>query len=80
MKAQEQAAPAYQRWAGREEGWPDWSGTICSSSGKKEGVSPLEKGEETQGEFKDIVRSSRKKIKEAKANLEFNLATSEMCF
>lgn len=36
----------------------------------------LKKGQETQELFKDVIRSCREIIREAKAHLELNLATS----
>ncbi|KAK4825063.1 hypothetical protein QYF61_023067 [Mycteria americana] len=60
LKAQEQAVPMFRK-----------------TSRKKRRVDDLcKKGQETQEDYKDVVRLCREKIRRAKAQLELNLATA----
>ncbi|KAF1478004.1 putative RNA-directed DNA polymerase from transposon X-element, partial [Eudyptula minor novaehollandiae] len=75
LKAQEQAVPVCRK----KNGWgrrPAWlNGEILQGLRKKRRVYRLwKKGQATQGEYRDLVRSCRKEMRKAKAQLEHNLA------
>ena len=61
-----------QRQAGREEDLAEQR-ALAGSQEKKESLWPLEEGQTTQGDYKDVVRLCRVKIRKAKAQLELNL-------
>ncbi|KAF1552038.1 hypothetical protein FQV20_0001515, partial [Eudyptula albosignata] len=76
LKAQEQAVPVCRK----KNGWgrrPAWlNGELLQGLRKKRRVYRLwKKGQATQGEYRDLVRSCREEMRKAKAQLERNLAT-----
>ncbi|KAF1512578.1 hypothetical protein FQV20_0000633, partial [Eudyptula albosignata] len=75
LKAQEQAVPVCRK----KNGWgrrPAWlNGELLQGLRKKRRVYRLwKKGQATQGEYRDLVRSCREEMRKAKAQLEHNLA------
>ncbi|KAF1472525.1 hypothetical protein FQV18_0001444, partial [Eudyptula minor novaehollandiae] len=75
LKAQEQAVPVCRK----KNGWgrrPAWlKGELLQGLRKKRRVYRLwKKGQATQGEYRDLVRSCREEMRKAKAQLEHNLA------
>ncbi|KAF1534907.1 hypothetical protein FQV19_0007770, partial [Eudyptula minor] len=75
LKAQEQAVPVCRK----KNGWgrrPAWlNGELLQGLRKKRRVYRLwKKGQATQGEYRDLVRSCREEMRKAKAQLERNLA------
>ncbi|GAB0204509.1 mitochondrial enolase superfamily member 1 [Grus japonensis] len=85
LKAQEQAIPmcCETNWWGRRPAWLNrelWLGL----REKRRVYHSWKKGQATHEEYKDLVRSCRDKIRKAKAQLEFNLATvvrdNKKCF
>ncbi|KAF1472608.1 hypothetical protein FQV18_0007885, partial [Eudyptula minor novaehollandiae] len=75
LKAQEQAVPVCRK----KNGWgrrPAWlNGELLLGLRKKRRVYRLwKKGQATQGEYRDLVRSCREEMRKAKAQLEHNLA------
>ncbi|KAF1505046.1 hypothetical protein FQV18_0002366, partial [Eudyptula minor novaehollandiae] len=77
LKAQEQAVPVCRkknRW-GRRPAW--LNGELLQGLRKKRRVYRLwKKGQATQGEYRDLVRSCREEMRKAKAQLEHNLAAA----
>ncbi|KAF1556515.1 hypothetical protein FQV20_0001978, partial [Eudyptula albosignata] len=76
LKTQEQAVPVCRK----KNGWgrrPAWlNGELLLELRKKRRVYHLwKKGQATQGEYRDLVRSCRKEMRKAKSQLERNLAT-----
>ncbi|KAF1441643.1 hypothetical protein FQV21_0009000, partial [Spheniscus demersus] len=75
LKAQEQAVPVCHK----KNGWgrrPAWlNGELFQGLRKKRRVYRLwKKGQATQGEYRDLVRSCREEMRKVKAQLERNLA------
>ncbi|KAF1475360.1 hypothetical protein FQV18_0003892, partial [Eudyptula minor novaehollandiae] len=75
LKVQEQAVPIYHK----KNGWgrrPAWlNGELLLGLRKKRRVYRLwKKGQATQEEYRDLVRSCREEMRKAKAQLEHNLA------
>ncbi|KAF1522501.1 putative RNA-directed DNA polymerase from transposon X-element, partial [Eudyptula albosignata] len=75
LKAQEQAVPVCRK----KNGWgrrPAWlNRELLQGLRKKRRVYRLwKKGQATQGEYRDLVRSCREEMRKAKAQLEHNLA------
>ncbi|KAF1435562.1 hypothetical protein FQV21_0002216, partial [Spheniscus demersus] len=76
LKAQEQSVPVCRK----KNGWgrrPAWlNGELLLGFRKKRRVYCLwKKGQATQGEYRDLVRSCREEMRKAKAQLERNLAS-----
>ncbi|KAF1444227.1 hypothetical protein FQV21_0013191, partial [Spheniscus demersus] len=75
LKAQEQDVPVCRKkngW-GRRSAW--LNGELLQGLRKKRRVYHLwKKGQATQGEYRDLVRSCREEMRKAKAQLERNLA------
>ncbi|KAF1443079.1 hypothetical protein FQV21_0001647, partial [Spheniscus demersus] len=85
LKAQEQAVPVCRK----KNGWgrrPAWlNGELLQGLRKKRRVYRLwKKGQATQGEYRDLIRSCREEMRKAKAQLERNLAAvvkdNKKCF
>ncbi|GAB0208240.1 mitochondrial enolase superfamily member 1 [Grus japonensis] len=85
LKVQEQAVPMCRgtNWRGRQLAWLKrelWLGLRK----KRRVYHSWKKGQATQEEYRDLVRSCRGKIRKAKAQLELNLATvvrdNKKCF
>ncbi|KAF1449307.1 hypothetical protein FQV21_0007288, partial [Spheniscus demersus] len=75
LKAQEQAVPVCRKKnrSGRRPAW--LNGELLQGLRKKGRVYRLwKKGQATQGEYRDLVRSCREEMRKAKAQLELNLA------
>ncbi|KAF1595969.1 UNVERIFIED_CONTAM: hypothetical protein FQV16_0016447, partial [Eudyptes robustus] len=85
LKVQEQAVPMCHKKNGRGRR-PAWlNGELLLGLRKKRRVYHLwKKGQETQGEYRDLVRSCREEMRKAKAQLECNLAAvvrdNKKCF
>ncbi|KFV67237.1 hypothetical protein N307_09347, partial [Dryobates pubescens] len=77
LKAQEQAVPMCRNKSCRDS-QPAWMGNelLKELRGKKRVCHLWKKGEVTHRMFKDVARSYRKKIREAKAHLELRLASA----
>ncbi|KFW71518.1 hypothetical protein AS28_08898, partial [Pygoscelis adeliae] len=75
LKAQEQAVPLRRKKNGRRRR-PAWlNGELLLGLRKKRRVYRLwKKGQATQEEYRDLVRSCREEMRKAKAQLERNLA------
>ncbi|KFO59554.1 hypothetical protein N302_13641, partial [Corvus brachyrhynchos] len=76
LEAQEQGTPVCHKsskW-GRRPAWLNRE-LLVKLRGKKLIYDLWKKGQATQEEYKDVVRSCREGIRKAKAQLEFNLAT-----
>ncbi|KAK4807040.1 hypothetical protein QYF61_018381 [Mycteria americana] len=85
LKAQEQAIPRCQktnRW-GRRPAWLNRE-LLLGLRKKRRVYHFWQKGQATQEEYRDLVKSCREKIRKAKAELELNLATvvrdNKKCF
>ncbi|KAF1517439.1 hypothetical protein FQV19_0016785, partial [Eudyptula minor] len=78
LKAQEQAVPVCRKKNGRGRR-PAWlNRELLQGLRKKRRVYRLwKKGQATQGEYRDLVRSCREEMRKAKAQLERNLAALE---
>lgn len=49
-------------------------GAFPKAPRERENLPPVKKGQKTQGEYKEVVRMHREKIKKVKAQPELNLA------
>ncbi|XP_054053995.1 lymphocyte function-associated antigen 3 isoform X1 [Rissa tridactyla] len=75
LKAQEQAVPMRRKIKGRGK-WPAWMNKelLMGLKEKRKVYHLWKRGQATQEEYRDRVRSYREKIRKAKAQLELNLA------
>ncbi|KAK4826062.1 hypothetical protein QYF61_005021 [Mycteria americana] len=76
LKAQEQAVPMCHKTnqQGRRLAWPNRE-LLLGLRKKRRVYHFWKKGQATQKEYRDLVKSCREKIRKAKAQLELNLAT-----
>ncbi|KAK4816398.1 hypothetical protein QYF61_016715 [Mycteria americana] len=76
LKAQEQAVPmcCKMNWRGRRLAWLNRE-LLLGLRKKRRVYHFWKKGQETQEEYRDLIKSCREKIRNAKAQLELNLAT-----
>ncbi|KAK4811295.1 hypothetical protein QYF61_023347 [Mycteria americana] len=86
LKAQDQAVPMCRKTnqQGRRPAWLNGELLLGLRKKKKRAYHFWKKGQATQEEYRDLVKSSREKIRKAKAQLELNLATvvrdNKKCF